>query len=83
MKKIMCILAFVGIGLFATASNEKKGITSLLTKEIVNELKEVSLPPSVYIKIHCGNGDEYYVCCYWSTFMANLAAPDWAATLCD
>jgi hypothetical protein len=85
MKKIMFILAFVGIGLFASASNGKvEKIKLPINKEVKKSKNEMSsLPPSVYIRITCANGNQYTVCCYWSTQTANLAAPGWADELCN
>jgi hypothetical protein len=81
MKKIMLIVAFVGIGLFASAFNGKAGgkIKAPLKKEVKNLKKQPLIRWQVTVT--CG-GQSHVACCFGS-YTAADSYGDWMiANLC-
>ncbi len=82
MKKIMFLLAFVSMGIFASASDGKvRSIKSLVKKE-VRVLKKES-PDKIYaFSVDCGGTNIFFGCCYDTQAAAMIAALNWMWANC-
>jgi hypothetical protein len=70
MKKIMFILAFVGIGLFASASNGKGNKIKSSEKKTIKTKLEKPLKNDWMAVVNCPNGLHITSCCYSSQTVA-------------
>jgi hypothetical protein len=88
MKKIMFILAFVGIGLFASASNGKiEKIKLPIKKELKSDkvsIESLKSKPNLqyYGWVTCG-GHTYTICCFSSYGVALYAAGVLEGQVCN
>lgn len=79
----MFILAFVGIGLFASADNGKVGKIKLPIEKEVKVIKTES-PTKIYtVNIQCGLGNFWFGCCWDTAEAAMQAANLWLAANCN
>ena len=78
MKKIMFILAFAGIGLFASASNGKIGGSKPTVKKALNKKTLLQYSVSVY----CPGAGVHTGCCWNSAYEAYAAGVAFANSNC-
>ncbi len=71
MKKIMFILAFTSMGIFASASNGKVKLPVKTVKIILDKSLKPELTQYSYI-VTCPSGDVFTGCCYNSQSSAYL-----------